>query len=593
MFPMRAILLGFVCLFFWPGTALARDSDIDPTLYIDYRVESDSTLTLGQVIPRDFMSLPDSILNPGYTQDAYWFRIKPPGGIWLIEVQSSLLDHVDLYLPDGDSRYGRIAGGDSLPFKQREINHRHPVFRIPETVNMPVYLRIRSDGPMQMPIEMWSPSAFHSYQNTDEFSHGIYYGVMIIMVAYNLFLYLVVRDRNYLNYVFYIGVFILLQAGLNGYGPQYLWPDNPWLANHAQSFLIGLVVFAAVRFAREFLDIPRNLPRFLMPMHFVQWAALAIMGATLLVPYSVVAPLANYLGLLLVIVLLPASIACAWKRYRPAYWFLIAWSLFLTGIFTTGLALAGHIPYQFVTANAMQLGGALEVLLLSLALADRIGVLRAEKEAAQAEANRHLLKLNENLETQVRERTLELTAANRALEENNRILADIARHDGLTGLLNHASFMSLLTAQVEEAQRYGYPLSLIMIDIDHFKRINDNHGHQFGDSALVAVAQKLLTGKRASDEAARYGGEEFALLLPHTELDAASHLAERLRQGIVDIHLADHGTLELSASFGVAGIPAKDTTTSADQLIKNADQALYAAKRAGRNRVQTASPTEA
>ena len=182
-------------------------------------------------------------------------------------------------------------------------------------------------------------------------------------------------------------------------------------------------------------------------------------------------------------------------------------------------------------------------------------------------------------------RTHELTAANQALEEKNRILADIASHDGLTGLVNHAAFMALLAAQVEEARRYRYPIALMMIDIDHFKHINDRYGHQFGDRALVAIARVLAQGKRVSDEAARYGGEEFAILLPHTTLDAAVRLAERLRHAIAALGLEGAEELMLSASFGVAVITEDDTTTTPDQLIARADGAMYQAKREGRNRV--------
>ncbi len=317
----------------------------------------------------------------------------------------------------------------------------------------------------------------------------------------------------------------------------------------------------------------------------MQWAALGIMAFTLVGPYTIAARLANYLGLILFLVVLPAGIVCAWRRYRPAYWFVTAWGLFLIGIFATGLTLAGLIPYQFITANAMQFGAALEVLLLSLALADRISSLRAEKELAQAEANRNLRCLNEYLESLSQARTSELTAANQALEVKNHILTDIAKYDGLTGLLNHASFMALLSAQVEEAHRYTYPLSLMMVDIDHFKRINDNYGHQFGDSDLAAIAKVLAQGMRVSDEAARYGGEEFALILPHTELEAALRLAERLRLAVMAIRLDGADELILSASFGVAVIPETDTGMTPDQLIRDADNALYRAKHEGRNRV--------
>jgi diguanylate cyclase (GGDEF)-like protein len=567
----------------------ARAASIDTVKHMALWVDPEGSSGIEQALAASYAPLPSLVLNPGYTRAAYWLRIRPPGGDWLVEAQSSLLDRVELHYHDENGVYRVLAVGDSRPFSTWLVNHRHPVFPVSANVTGPVYLRIQSDGPMSMPLRMWRPDEFRNHLNLDEFGHGLFYGVMAIMVAYNLFLYFAVRDRNYLNYVLFIGAFVLFQAAMNGYGMQYLWPDSPWLANHAQTFLVGVVVYTAMRFALEFLDIANTQPIFLRPMRVVEWAGLAMIAFSLLGPYWLAARAANYLGLVLVLVVLPAGMAGVVARYRPAYWFVSAWGLFLLGVFVTGLALAGHIPYQAFTANAMQVGAALEVMLLSLALADRIATLRAEKEAAQDEANQHLRLLNENLEDKVRRRTRELTQANQALEEKNRILADIAKHDSLTRLLNHAEFMALLKTHVGEARRYGYPIALMMIDIDHFKNVNDQYGHQLGDQALVAVAQALDSGKRASDEAARYGGEEFALLLPHADMDAAKRLAERLRLRIADIRLDDHPNLILTASFGVAAIPVSDSETTPAQLLQRADQALYQAKREGRNRVRTAS----
>jgi diguanylate cyclase len=586
--PRQVPILAWLLSLFILLPTLAHPAGIDPLAHMTLWVDAEGKAGIDRALGANYAPLPTPALNPGYTRAAFWLRIQPPGGEWLVEAQSSLLDHVDLYLPDENGVYRVLSIGDSRPFNEWLINHRHPAFPVAADVVGPVYLRIQSDGPMHMPLRMWRPDEFRDHLNFDEFGHGLFFGIMAIMVAYNLFLYFAVRDRNYLNYVLYIGAFVLFQAAMNGYGMQYLWPDSPWLANHAQTLLVGVVVYTSMRFTRDFLDIAHIQPVFLTPMRVVEWAGLAMLAFSLVGPYWLAARVANYLGLILVLVVLPAGVACALGRYRPAYWFVSAWSLFLLGVFVTGLAMAGHIPYQAFTANAMQVGATLEVLLLSLALADRIATLRAEKEAAQAEANRHLRQLNENLEDKVRRRTRELTAANKALKEKNRILADAAKHDSLTGLLNHAEFMALLKMQAEEARRYGYPLALMMLDIDHFKRVNDQHGHQLGDRALVAVARALDSSKRASDESARYGGEEFALLLPHTDLDSAKRLADRLRLRIADIRLDDHPDLALTASFGVAAIAAGDVETAPAQLVQLADQALYRAKHAGRNRVRVA-----
>jgi len=160
--------------------------------------------------------------------------------------------------------------------------------------------------------------------------------------------------------------------------------------------------------------------------------------------------------------------------------------------------------------------------------------------------------------------------------------------DGLTGLSNKRYGAGRLTDLVYDSQRYRFALCLIMLDIDHFKRVNDNHGHQAGDAVLREVARRLRSALRQSDLAIRYGGEEFMLLLPHTDLANALVVAEKLRQAIADqpVPLDKAGnTLAITISLGVASL---NPDEAAEHLIERADQALYRAKHGGRNRVEQA-----
>ena len=157
--------------------------------------------------------------------------------------------------------------------------------------------------------------------------------------------------------------------------------------------------------------------------------------------------------------------------------------------------------------------------------------------------------------------------------------------DGLTGIANRRSFSRTLAREFERAHRYQQPLSLIMLDLDYLKVINDNFGHQIGDEAIKAVGRVLKESSRSIDLAARYGGEEFCLLLPNTQLSMAEQLAERLRHLINELHLEGPG--HISVSIGIATFPihAEDS----DMLFRKADEALYEAKLAGRNLVKVFS----
>jgi diguanylate cyclase (GGDEF)-like protein len=158
--------------------------------------------------------------------------------------------------------------------------------------------------------------------------------------------------------------------------------------------------------------------------------------------------------------------------------------------------------------------------------------------------------------------------------------------DGLTGIANRRCFSETLTHEFQRAKRYEQPLSLVLIDLDFLKVINDSFGHQIGDEAIKEVASLLKQCSRATDLAARYGGEEFCLLLPNTEVSMAEQLAERLKRLIDEVHIAGPG--HISASFGVASYPIH--ALDPDSLFRRADEALYEAKQSGRDTVKVAVP---
>jgi len=172
------------------------------------------------------------------------------------------------------------------------------------------------------------------------------------------------------------------------------------------------------------------------------------------------------------------------------------------------------------------------------------------------------------------------------LRESNRRLEQLSRTDSLTGLANRRRFMMVLKHAFEHSRRDASSLALVMIDIDHFKKINDTYGHLRGDEVLIAVASLLHPEPRDDIMSARYGGEEFALILPEATLEIARRGAERLRQQIEALSLTGPlADLHITASFGVAAVPHPAIVTT-DQLIHEADDALYRAKHNGRNRVE-------
>lgn len=173
-------------------------------------------------------------------------------------------------------------------------------------------------------------------------------------------------------------------------------------------------------------------------------------------------------------------------------------------------------------------------------------------------------------------------------------LKEIATTDALTGLANRRHFMQLGEAEIERTKRYGSPVSLIMMDADHFKKVNDTYGHDAGDDVLVALARTMRQAARGVDTAARLGGEEFIILLPETTIEKALCMAERVRAAVTELRIESGGhVLHITASFGVASVPLSEAaeTVNLHGLMRMADEALYAAKRNGRNRVVPWEPS--
>ncbi len=186
---------------------------------------------------------------------------------------------------------------------------------------------------------------------------------------------------------------------------------------------------------------------------------------------------------------------------------------------------------------------------------------------------------------------LKIKSLQDSLKKSNELLLKLSNTDPLTQLFNRRFLTEALDRELTRSTRTNTPLALIMLDIDHFKKVNDTYGHQRGDLVLKRVANVLHAGLREYDIAARFGGEEFAIILPGTTLDQASEAAERIRLGCADISFTDElASLSLTVSLGVAAFP-HSSIRHIDDLIREADYALYRAKRSGRNRVSLLGDT--
>jgi signal transduction histidine kinase/CheY-like chemotaxis protein len=347
-------------------------------------------------------------LNAGYSRSAFWLKIdlhyRPSNPAaqrtWLLELAYPPLDHLDLYTADANGDYRLVRQtGDAWPFASREIRQNNYLFDLsfkPDQTQT-VYLRLASEGSIQAPVTLWSSTAYLEDQPVRLYVLGIIYGVLLGMVVYNLFIFLSVRDTSYLYYIFYIASFGLYQLSVNGAAVEYFWPDNPWWANAATPFFIGCAGLFGSQFARSFLQTKthsRWLDRLLIGL--IAFGAL-VMGLSLMTSYALALRLATTLALTFTVVIFAAGILAWWRGLRVARYFIIAWSAFLLGGVVNTLMVLGLLPNVFLTMYASQIGSAIEVALLSLALADRINAMREQQAQTLYDAGQKLEVLNQQL----------------------------------------------------------------------------------------------------------------------------------------------------------------------------------------------------
>ena len=576
------------------GQPLALDADMSAVPLspsISYRHDALASDGVSQAFKRaqeaQFSPLPDGNPSLGFQEGAYWFHLtllnrNPEELRWILVQEYALSDNLDLYVRYPDGHVVHQSSGDHVPFESRHIRYRHPNFRLDLPLDQPVELlvRVQSQSSMQVPLVLYTPRAFAEVLRDSQFSTGLYYGIVLALLIYNLVLWLMLRDPSYFWYLWHISAFALVLFTLNGYGFEYLWPNWPWLADAAVPLSICLALIGMQLFARSYLELQERWPTGNAISLGISafFALLAIVSTQ--AEYHVVTPLASKAVLLGVLWIIVAAIVMLRRGYRPARLFLLAWALFLAGTTMFTLLAFGLVPRNFWTLNGVQIGSAMEMLLLSLALGSRYAGLRVENI-------RIVQQSNEQLERRMIDRTKQLRTTMAQLGEANVQLLEYSQRDPLTGVYNrrhfHEAFKQALDARMDD----GGPLALLLLDLDHFKKINDTYGHLVGDDCLRHAAhcvEKVVTARGGL--VARFGGEEFVAVLPGTDAKTALQVAEAVRLRIQQSPVISRNhSIRMSASIGVHSVDASREIIP-EEVIRIADEALYRAKDDGRNCVR-------
>ncbi|MDM9650991.1 diguanylate cyclase [Pseudomonas wenzhouensis] len=539
----------------------------------------------------------------GYSGSTYWLRLyvhnphsSSPG--WVLLIGNPLLDQLDAYGLDGERIY---RAGDQRPFDWRWVEHRQLVLpmNVAPGEQQRIWLRMQTDGSANLSASLMTHETFMYHEQRSLLLQGLFFGALIAMLVYNLAIFAITRDRNYLWYSLFVASFCLYQFIQLGFALQWLWPNA--LAWQQLSFPLtsALATLFGIHFTSGVLELDKAARPYRWTTQTLKICAWLVIAMALFGPYTP----ALIGSFALVVGCAVAAFIITLLRWRSGYstarLFALGWFVLIAASLASILTGTGLLPYSLLTVHAQQIGGLIEMTVFAIALAARIRQAQAAERQALAklydqehrlrhEQARHLqvqTQISENLEQRVQERTAALQDTLQQLSSANLRLAELNRRDGLTGLLNRQTLNEELARAFARAERGRQSLAVLMLDLDHFKQVNDHYGHLAGDACLRHASQRIQQRLRSSDLLARFGGEEFVVLLEGTDLTGALDLAEQLREDIArhPCHYQQH-SIPLSLSIGLhAGIPS--TPNCIEHWLELADRALYRAKAEGRNRV--------
>jgi len=405
----------------------------------------------------------------GFTSSVFWvsLTVKNPERQkieWFLEISYPLLDHIDLYVPVGHEKFVTKKTGDRFPFNTREMNFRNFIFKLNENPlsQKTYYLRFQSESSLNMPLNAWSQKALMNKITGEQILLGIFYGAVLIMIIYNIFLFLGFGEVSYVYYVLFLSAWGFGQLTINGLAFQYIWPDSIWWANVNLPVLIFTTIFASNQFSRSLL-LPYNAnPAWDKFLKYANIFFLAGIGFSFFADYALSIRLATASSIIIVAILAFTGYTSVRQGSRPAKFFLTAWGFFLIGVILFALKSFGLLSGNVITNWSIQIGFFVLMLLFSIAVQDRVKLDKREKYLAQKAAleNEQTLvkKLKESecmLEKKVKERTKELDIKNKSLIKTSEELKESANEldtlNNIVKIINReVEFGNVMNALLEQ-----------------------------------------------------------------------------------------------------------------------------------------------
>jgi two-component system, sensor histidine kinase LadS len=458
-------------------------------------------------------------------------------------IGASWLDRIEVFHLQGSELRQQWTTGDEtagIPYFKVGLSYVMPLTLSPGSNAL--YIRVQSHDPLVLTLRLARNEHLSDLRSDDTFYYGLLYGFLVAFILSNLLVRATLSWRRHVDYALYLLTYLVMNVSYTGRGAAWFWGDYPLISQYSILSAMVFLAFFGLRFARTALETARFAPR------LDRWIAYA-QGLALVLLYVAIALDSHLIQAWLAFVVLSAFVPIMlllgvyMLRYQQLFsrYFLAAAALAMTGTLITEFAVWGFIPFTEITFHAMELGMVLDATILAMGLSHFV----RDQQKKRVHAER------------------------------------LAITDALTEILNRRGFEEAALPHWLLTERHNRRMSVLMLDLDHFKKLNDTFGHALGDQVLFTFARLLMQCARRHDVVGRWGGEEFIIVLPETDATEAGMLAERIRQLTLELAIAP--ALPAGGLTVSIGISEYRVGQSLDELIKAADVALYAAKGGGRN----------
>jgi len=499
-----------------------------------------------------FLPLEKYQSNFGFTDDIFWIKVTTKNLTskeqqLVLELKYPSIDYIDIYALKEQQLILKKKLGDLRVFNSSTFmpNPSFTFSMLPSTQQI-FFIKVQSSGSLNLGITVETAHDYNLASSTQMKWIYFYFGAVSIMLMYNFIIYLIIRNKSFLYYVLFHISYTFFALGLTGISFELFWPNTPDINRYLLPATMALTGAFSLLFSIHFLDIKSiniKLYKFLYVLVFISFLFSLLPW---IIGYSISVQFISFISFFIALSLFILSLYLAfYKKNKNVLFYLIAWSFFFVGVAIAHLSNIGLIPSSTFTSFSSQIGSFLELLLLSVGLAYYYNRLKKE----------HI-----------------------ELSYTNDSLLSLSNTDMLTKSYNRRYFYDHVKQYLSLKKHPKSKVSLLMLDLDHFKKINDTYGHDIGDKVLISFANICKTIARKNDIFARFGGEEFVLFLPNTDKLTAYRLAQQINTATSNYIIIAAPNLTVTVSIGIS-----TETYDLETLLKQADKALYQAKDSGRN----------